>query len=116
MLAEVRNVMRYSAKVTSKGQVTVPVQVRDALGVGTGDYLVFEVAGKYATVAKRESALGIIDELAGRYPLIDQEVADKQHAVAAHFRDRVAAEQASGERYSDAVYVAGRKGVRRVDE
>lgn len=35
--------MRYAAKMTSKGQVTVPKPVREKLELLTGDYLVFEV-------------------------------------------------------------------------
>ena len=35
--------MEQRARITSKGQVTVPKKVRDALGVRAGDSLVFEV-------------------------------------------------------------------------
>jgi len=35
--------MKAQAVVTSKGQITVPKAVRDALGVHVGDVLVFEV-------------------------------------------------------------------------
>lgn len=34
--------MSMTAKITTKGQITVPRQVRRALGVGAGDRLVFE--------------------------------------------------------------------------
>lgn len=34
--------MRRQAKVTSKGQVTVPQEIRKMLGIGAGDGLVFE--------------------------------------------------------------------------
>lgn len=34
---------QYRARVTSKGQVTVPVSVRRALGVNEGDDLLFDV-------------------------------------------------------------------------
>lgn len=34
--------MTVTAKITSKGQITVPHQVRRALGVGAGDRLIFE--------------------------------------------------------------------------
>jgi antitoxin PrlF len=37
--------MAVTAKITSKGQITVPRQVRLALGVGAGDRLVFEERG-----------------------------------------------------------------------
>ncbi len=34
--------MQKQAKITSKGQITVPHEVRRAMGVGAGDRLVFE--------------------------------------------------------------------------
>jgi len=40
------------AKVTSKGQTTVPRDVRDALQIVPGDILRFEVEGDHAIVSK----------------------------------------------------------------
>ena len=37
--------MEKQAKITSKGQITVPRDVRRALGVQAGDHLVFESIG-----------------------------------------------------------------------
>lgn len=37
--------MAKTAKITSKGQITVPNEVRRALGVGAGDRLGFEECG-----------------------------------------------------------------------
>jgi antitoxin PrlF len=37
--------MKMQAKITSKGQITVPVRVRRALGVRAGDELLFEKDG-----------------------------------------------------------------------
>ena len=49
--------MQASAKITSKGQITVPLKVRTALGVKEGDKLVFEEHGGEMVVKpeKRES-------------------------------------------------------------
>jgi len=49
-------VRRATARVTSKGQVTVPVEVRQALGIETGDDLRFEVesGGARLHVVKRK--------------------------------------------------------------
>ena len=44
--------MDVAAKVTSKGQVTVPKAVRDALGISEGDVIVFRVEGERATLAR----------------------------------------------------------------
>ena len=43
--------MEATAKITSKGQITIPKAVRDALGVGEGDSLVFRVEGSRAILA-----------------------------------------------------------------
>lgn len=37
--------MEQEARVTSKGQLTIPAEVRRALGIREGDSLVFEVEG-----------------------------------------------------------------------
>jgi len=37
--------MQEQAKITSKGQITVPREVRRVLGVGAGDCLLFETEG-----------------------------------------------------------------------
>ena len=42
--------MQREAKITSKGQITVPREVRHALGVKPGDKLVFEHNGKEVSV------------------------------------------------------------------
>ena len=38
--------MQKEARITSKGQITVPVEIRQVLGVKSGDRLVFESDGK----------------------------------------------------------------------
>jgi antitoxin PrlF len=54
-----------SATITSKGQVTIPVQVRSALGLDAGDRIEFvEVArGQFAIVAATRS----VRELKGMF-------------------------------------------------
>lgn len=44
--------MDVTAKVTSKGQVTVPKAVRTALGIREGDDIVFRVEGGRAVIAR----------------------------------------------------------------
>ncbi len=44
--------MDAAAKVSSKGQVTVPKVVRDALGISDGDAVVFRVEGNRAVLAR----------------------------------------------------------------
>lgn len=44
--------MEIAAKVTSKGQITIPKEVRDALGIEEGDQVVFRVEEHRALMAK----------------------------------------------------------------
>jgi len=53
--------MDIAATVTSKGQITIPKEVRDALGIVEGDHLVFRVAQDRAVIARTPNLL----ELAG---------------------------------------------------
>ncbi len=42
--------MQKQARITSKGQITVPHEIRKFLGVKAGDHLVFETSGARANV------------------------------------------------------------------
>jgi antitoxin PrlF len=48
-----------SAKLSSKGQVTVPKAVREALGLNEGDELLFRVEGNHAVIARTEDFLAL---------------------------------------------------------
>lgn len=48
-----------AAKVTSKGRVTVPKTVRDALGLQVGDEVVFHVEGNRAVLARTPDFLSL---------------------------------------------------------
>ncbi len=65
--------MDVAARVTSKGQVTVPKAVREALGVSDGDAIIFRIEGNRAVVARTPDFL----ELAGtlRIPATKKNVA-----------------------------------------
>ncbi len=51
--------MDAAAKVTSKGQVTVPKVVRDALGIKEGDEVIFRVEGNRAVLARTPNFLNL---------------------------------------------------------
>jgi antitoxin PrlF len=57
--------MDVAARVSSKGQVTVPKVVREALGLHEGDEVVFRVEGSRAVLARTPDFLS----LAGSIPL-----------------------------------------------
>jgi AbrB family looped-hinge helix DNA binding protein len=53
--------MDVAARLTSKGQVTIPKAVREALGLRDGDEVLFRVEGQRAMLARTSELL----ELAG---------------------------------------------------
>lgn len=57
--------MDSTARMTSKGQVTIPKTVRDALELREGDELLFRVERSRAVIAKTPSLL----DLAGSVPV-----------------------------------------------
>ena len=57
--------MQVGARLTSKGQLTIPKEVRDALGLRAGDRVFFTVREGRAVLAKTPDFL----ELAGSVPV-----------------------------------------------
>ncbi|MGN2635725.1 AbrB/MazE/SpoVT family DNA-binding domain-containing protein [Nocardia takedensis] len=57
--------MDAQARLTSKGQLTVPKAVRDALELHTGDTVLFRVEGQVVVLARTPDLL----ELAGSVPV-----------------------------------------------
>jgi antitoxin PrlF len=51
--------MDLAARLTSKGQVTIPKAVREALGLAEGDQLVFRVEGRRAVLARTADLLDL---------------------------------------------------------
>lgn len=51
--------MDAAAKVTSKGQITIPKEVRDALGIVEGDEVVFRVEEHRVVLAKTPNLLDL---------------------------------------------------------
>jgi AbrB family looped-hinge helix DNA binding protein len=56
--------MEIAARMSSKGQVTVPKAVRDALGLGEGDDVVFRVEGDRAVLARTPEFLSLAGTVA----------------------------------------------------
>ena len=53
--------MDVAARITSKGQVTIPKAVRDALGLKEGDRVVFRVEGRRAFLARTADLLDLAE-------------------------------------------------------
>lgn len=53
--------MAIKAKITSKGQVTIPKEIREALGAKEGDSLVFEVENGGAKVSVERKPISFAD-------------------------------------------------------
>jgi AbrB family looped-hinge helix DNA binding protein len=56
--------MDVAAKMSSKGQVTVPKAVREALGISEGDEVMFRVEGNRAVLARTPGFLPLADTFA----------------------------------------------------
>lgn len=56
--------MDVRAKITSKGQVTIPKSVRDALQLDEGDELLFRVERSRAVIAKTPALLALAGTVA----------------------------------------------------
>jgi len=62
-----------AAKVTSKGQVTLPKAVRSALGIKEGDEIIFRVEGSRAVLARTPDFLALAGAI--RVPAAKRNVA-----------------------------------------
>ena len=54
----------FAARLTSKGQLTVPKAVREALGLAEGDQVIFRVEGERAIVARTRDLLALAGSVA----------------------------------------------------
>lgn len=56
--------MEITAKISSKGQLTVPKSVREALGLDEGDDVIFRVEGNRAVLARTPDFLSLAGSIA----------------------------------------------------
>jgi antitoxin PrlF len=57
-----------TATVTAKGQITIPVEIRQALGLDAGDRIAFEELepGKYAFVPTQKKSVTVLKGMFGK--------------------------------------------------
>ena len=79
--------MRYSSKMTTKGQVTVPAEVREALGFETGDLLAFEVKEGYVVVKRRPTLEEVLEKHKDILPKGPPRFATDDEGIADYFRN-----------------------------
>ena len=81
--------MSKTTTITSKGQVTIPKEVRDKLGLAPSDRVEFEVRGDVAVMKRRARR---VRDVAGAVPalgLSDEEVAERvKEDRAARWREK----------------------------
>lgn len=78
--------MDVAARVSSKGQVTVPKPVRLALGLQEGDSVVFRIEGNRATLARTADLLdlaGVVQVPADLQGLQWRQIRARTHAARA---------------------------------
>ena len=81
--------MDLGARLSSKGQLTVPKAVRDALGLSAGDEVVFRVEGRRALLARTQNLLelaGAVEVPAAKRSAPWNEVRQKTRAARAQAR------------------------------
>jgi antitoxin PrlF len=56
----------HQSRITSKGQTTVPQAVREALDIGPGDRISYELKGDFAVVRRQPAVEAVFGSLAGK--------------------------------------------------
>ena len=78
--------METSARLTAKGQITIPKSVREALSLDVGDSVVFRVQGDRAVIARTPDLIelaGTIEVPADVRGMPWREIVDRAHAAVA---------------------------------
>jgi AbrB family looped-hinge helix DNA binding protein len=76
----------YRAKITSKGQVTIPAEVRALYGLETGDWIVLEPQKEYVEVRKEPTVHEYLAALRKKYDHGPGRFATTEEALADYYR------------------------------
>lgn len=74
-----------NAKITSKGQVTIPIEVRQALGLKQGDMLAFESTVDYIVVRRVPTAVEVAAKMDAEQPWRLPDHMTDDEAIAEYF-------------------------------
>lgn len=72
------------SKVTSKGQTTIPIEIRHALKVRPGDWVVYDISGGVATLRRQPGIEAVSGILRGKFkrPLVSPRLEKKMAQLA----------------------------------
>lgn len=68
-----------TATLTSKGQITLPKPIRQALGVSIGEKIAFDLRGNEITVSKAEESEHIDPAIMAFLSLLEQDIQSGSH-------------------------------------
>lgn len=75
----------YESRITAKGQTTIPIEVREYLGIGAGDTIQFVlVDGHYEIIPRNRPAASLFGRLHD-FAVPNTSLQDYRDAVADHF-------------------------------
>lgn len=75
----------YESRITSKGQTTIPVEVRERLGVGAGDSIQFILIDGHFQIIPRNRPADILFGRLQDYAIPDTTLSDYRAAVEEYF-------------------------------
>jgi AbrB family looped-hinge helix DNA binding protein len=79
--------MTYTHTLTSKAQVTIPKQVRDALGLRPGDRASFRIKANGEVVIERPKSLEEIHTMLGK-PTFKDELSEREKLIGPHLIEK----------------------------
>lgn len=81
--------MGIEARVSSKGQTTIPVEVREKLGLNTGDRIAFIEMDRGYMIIPRNRPVDVLFGALSDYAVPDTKVEDYDRAIGEGISDRV---------------------------
>ncbi len=81
--------MGIEARVSSKGQTTIPVEVREKLGLSTGDRIAFIEMDRGYMIIPRNRPVDVLFGSLADYALPDTKIEDYDRAVGEGISDRI---------------------------